>query len=75
MYKYKVLKKCFIGGTLREPGGRHDPYVSDVKLDPQPSALKLLDADEPEHEKPKRGRPPKADRVVKARGEDVVFET
>lgn len=42
-FTYKVLKPCFIDGTLREPGGKHDPYVAEEKLDPCPSALELVD--------------------------------
>lgn len=42
-YSYKVLQRGFIGGALRDPGNpRHDPYVTEDKLDPQPSWLELI---------------------------------
>lgn len=34
MFRYKVLKPGFIQKIYREPGGRHDPIVSDVELEP-----------------------------------------
>ena len=44
MPKYKVLKKGFFGGVLREPGGKHDPVITSKPFpkNETPSWLKLM---------------------------------
>lgn len=77
-YRYQVLRKCFVGDALRVPGGKHDPYISDVKLDPCPSALKLLDEPGPARKvnRPKkRDAAPQPDQVQgRVKAQDMKFE-
>jgi len=76
-YTYKVLRKCFVGGTLREPGGRHDPYITDKKLNPCPSALELVEGKKPRRntKPPTPPSAPQPDQVqAKGPGEKVRFE-
>ena len=75
-YTYKVLRKCFVGGVFREPDGRHDPYVTDEKLDPCPSALELQKGQPTKRTRaPRPPTAPQPDKVQgKVPGEMVRFE-
>ncbi len=76
-YSYRVLKRGFFAGTLRDPDGKHDPVVVDKKLNPCPSWLELIDAKRPRR-KPAANKDaaPAGGSVqgVKMKGEDVKFD-
>tara|TARA_R110000787_G_C13443394_1_gene446757 strand:- start:37609 stop:37890 length:282 start_codon:yes stop_codon:yes gene_type:complete len=51
MVRYKVVETCFIKGTYRKPGGKHDVVHFEAPLKDVPSCLERMKDETPAEQK------------------------